>query len=228
MKKTTVAGLIVAGGKGKRMHSAIPKQFLPLAGIPILIRALLPFEQNPVISCIVIVLPRKYHAKGKQLLKKYGIKKVTAIAPAGRTRQLSVQHGLTALEPLKPGLVVVHDGARPLVTKTIIDRVVQQSRSSKAASAAIALTDTTVNKWSGKIVERDDLLRIQTPQAFDFCLLYKAHTRAQKKGSIDAPDDTILLRAYGVKTTFVEGEVENLKITSKGDLALAEAIIQKR
>jgi 2-C-methyl-D-erythritol 4-phosphate cytidylyltransferase len=226
--KKTLAGLIVAGGKGKRMHSTIPKQFIPLDGIPMLIHALLPFEQNPRINTIVIVLPKKYHMKGKHLLKKYNIQKISAISSAGKTRQCSVQHGLSTLVNLKPDLVVVHDAARPLVTRELIDRVCAQAERSGAASAAVELTDTIIRKHNGKLVERDELLRIQTPQAFDYSLLCSAHSHAQKKGIDNYPDDTSLMRAYGVKTAFVEGDVSNLKLTSKGDLVSAEAIIKNR
>ncbi len=228
MKKSSVAGLIVAGGKGKRMHVSTPKQFIKLNGIPILIHALLPFEQSPKINTIVIVLPKKWHNRGMKLLKKFHITKVAAIAPAGKTRQLSVRHGLNELKKLPPDLVVVHDAARPLVTQKLIELICDQAERHRAASAAIEIRDTIIHKHSGKLIERDALLRIQTPQAFNFSLLFKAHSHAQKKEIGDYPDDATLLRAYGVETAFVEGEVANLKITSKGDLACAEAIIRSR
>jgi 2-C-methyl-D-erythritol 4-phosphate cytidylyltransferase len=228
MKKPRFAGLIVAGGKGKRMHRATPKQFITLDGIPMFIHALLPFEQDPRIDTVVLVLPRKYHSKGRRLLKRYNIRKAVALAPAGKTRQLSVHHGLSVLNKWKPDLVVIHDAARPLVTRQLIDRVCDEAERSKAASAAIEIRDTIIRKHNGSMVERDDLLKVQTPQAFDFSLLCRGHTQARKKGKEDYPDDATLLRACGVKTTLVEGDVTNLKITTRGDLLLAELVLGSR
>jgi 2-C-methyl-D-erythritol 4-phosphate cytidylyltransferase len=228
MDKPIVAGLIVAGGKGKRMGSATPKQFIMLKDTPVLIRALLPFEHNPEINTLVVVLPRKYHARCRSLLKRYRIRKVAALAPAGRTRQLSVRHGLSALKKLKVDLVVVHDAARPLVTQELINRVCHQAERSGAASAALTMSDTVISRQSGKIIDRDDVLRIQTPQAFHFSLLYSAHESTRKSGRTEYPDEASLLRDCGTKTIMVEGDVTNIKITAKGDLLLADAILSTR
>lgn len=226
--RKTAAALIVAGGKGKRMDAAIPKQFLPLNGTPMLIHALLPFEHHHGIDTIAVVLPRKYHAKGRQLVRKYGLKKVGTFALAGRTRQMSVHHGLEALKKVRPDLVVIHDAARPLVTQDLITRICALAKRKGAASAALAVTDTIVHKTNGKMIERKELLSMQTPQAFDYAMLCKAHAHALKNRKDDFPDDTSLVRAYGVQSVPVEGDATNLKITSKGDLYLAEAIIRSR
>ncbi len=228
MKKNTIASLVVAGGKGTRMHSRTPKQFITINGIPIVIHALLPFEHHPKIATIAVVMPERYHEKTTRFLKQYGINKLCALAPAGRTRQLSVHHGLQVLKKSAPHLVVIHDAARPLVTLKLIDRVLSEAKRSGAASAAIEINDTVILKKNAQPLDRQALLRIQTPQAYDFSLLLKAHLKAKREGRVDYSDDASLMRSSGVQTTFVQGNVTNLKITSKEDLVFARAMMQSR
>jgi 2-C-methyl-D-erythritol 4-phosphate cytidylyltransferase len=228
VRKKTIAAIIVAGGCGKRMGGSVPKQFISLEGTPILIRALLPFEESRNISTLIVVLPKRWHTRGMKLMKKYHIRKLAAIAPAGKTRQLSVRHGLRKLKELNPDLVIVHDAARPLVSKRLVELVCGIARRCGAASVAIPLHDTIIHVQRGKPVDRDKLLRIQTPQAFDFSALSHAHAQAYAKGRWNYPDDSTLLRAMGSEIIYVPGEATNLKITSKDDIKLARAIIRMR
>jgi len=225
MRELKICAIIVAGGKGKRMTVNIPKQFIKVDGIPILIRTLHPFESSEEIDNIILVLPEKWKKKGEKLLKTYRIKKVIKIVNAGRTRQASVYNGLITFKKYNPRIVVIHDGARPFITEKIIKESCDGAVKCGAVSAAISLRDTVFDKKRGLILERKNIIRIQTPQAFRYSLILNAHIKARRR-KYDFPDDTSLLLYYGTQTSFIDGDERNIKITDKKDLLLAQAIVQ--
>jgi len=228
MAKQVVSALIVAGGRGKRMGGNIPKQFIKIDRIPIIIRTLTPFERSKEIDNIILVLPKKWKKKGEFLLKKFSTKKVKKIANAGRTRQASVYNGLIALRKFNPDIVIIHDAARPFITGKMLKATMEGAKKYGAVSTAIALRDTNFDKKKMVIIDRENIIRIQTPQAFRFSLILKAHIEAREAKKWDFPDDTSLLNFYGKKTVFIEGNQGNIKITDKKDLKLARAIVKLR
>lgn len=226
MHKSKSSAIIVAGGKGRRMGGNIPKQFIKLNKVPIIIWTLSPFEKSRKIDNIILVLPKKWKKKGEELLKKYRIKKVIGIVNAGRTRQASVYNGLITLKKYSPHIVVVHDGARPFITEKIIKKSCDGAIKYGAVSFAIPLRDTVFDKKKGVILDRKNIIRIQTPQTFRYSLLLNAHTRARKRKIWDFPDDSSLLLYYGKNTVFLKGDRQNIKITDREDLRFARAIAQ--
>lgn len=225
MKKPKICAVIVAGGKGRRMGGKIPKQFFKVGDLPIIVRTLDIFQHSQEIESIVPVLSQKWKDKGKRLIKKHNIDKVITIASAGRTRQSSVYNGLIALENQNPDFVVIHDAVRPFVTKKLIGASCRAVKKHVAVSVAIPLSDTIFEKSKEIIINRKNLLRLQTPQTFRYSLILDAHKRARKRKKWDFPDETSLLLHYGIKTTLIEGDKINIKITDKKDLHLARAII---
>jgi 2-C-methyl-D-erythritol 4-phosphate cytidylyltransferase len=224
MKKTKICAVIVAGGKGRRMEGKTPKQFLKISNLPIIIRTLTVFQNSKEIESIVTVLSQKWQEKGRELIKKHNIDKVIKIANAGNTRQSSVYNGLIALQNQNPEFVVIHDAVRPFVTKELINASCVAVKKHGAVSAAIPLSDTIFEKSKEIILNRKNLVRLQTPQTFKYSLILEAHKRARKRKKRDFSDDSSLLLHYGIKTTLIEGDKKNIKITDRKDLRLAQAI----
>lgn len=214
--KTVV--IIVAGGSGKRMGK--PKQFLPLMGKPIVERTVKVFKNCKSVSAIILVVPEEDFAKAKG----FGVK----LASAGKERTDSVRSGLK-LVPADADIVLIHDGARPLITQDIIKRVIAAVRKTGAAIAGVPVKDTikTINNKQytiNKTLDRDSLWMAQTPQAFKKDIIMKAYAKA--KGP--ATDDAKLAEDLGVKVIIVMGSYENIKITTPEDILAAEAILKGR
>jgi 2-C-methyl-D-erythritol 4-phosphate cytidylyltransferase len=226
-EKTTA---IVAGaGRGERIGSKGGKQFLQLAGIPVLARSLLNIESVPEVDEIILVVNAGEidRARG-EIVETYGLKKVTNIVEGGEWRQDSV---FKALRNLSPGveMVLVHDGARPLATPSLIARAIKALRGCEGVITAVAVVDTVKEVEGGWVVRTPDRRRlwaVQTPQCFRSPALLDAHERANQEG-VWATDDAALLERYGYRVRVVEGELTNLKITYPRDIILAEALIEE-
>lgn len=225
----TVA-IITAAGKGKRMGSATKKPYLILDGKPLLAHAIMPFEQSKAINSIIIVT-----AKGdedfclRNVVRKFGFKKVLKVIHGGKERQDSVMSGIMAAGG-GWDMVVVHDGVRPFVAKKAIEQVIKSACRHGAATLAVPVKDTIKQVRSGfvkKTLQRDELWAIQTPQAFGFDILKKAHVRALRQGFIGT-DDSILVERFGHKVAVVNGSYNNIKITTPEDLALGKAILKNQ
>lgn len=229
MDGNRVAAVIVAAGRGERVGAGLPKQFLPLRGVPVLVRAVRPFQASPLIDEVVVVVPAETVEQVRRLLRQHGLSKVTAAVEGGPTRQESVRRGLAALGA--SDLVVVHDGARPLVQQSIIARVVEAAREDGAATAALPATETIkVVDRTGRVdatLDRERVWIVQTPQAFRTAWLVDAHERAPQDGA-NATDDAGLVERAGYPVRVVLGSPENLKITTGDDLSLAEALLDRR
>ena len=215
--------IIVAGGKGLRMGSDIPKQFLPIAGKPVLMRTLERFRAYSSTLQIVLVLPEAQQDYWKQLCKQYDFKVDYQLANGGQTRFHSVQNGLALVPDDAEGVVGVHDGVRPFPNIDVIRNCYDTARSAKAVIPVIPVVETVRQlKSEGSItVPRDQYRLVQTPQAFDIQLLKAANRQPYNDGFTD---DASVVESYGHAITLVEGNRENIKITTPYDIIVAEAL----
>lgn len=219
-----IAILIVAAGKGVRAGGAVPKQYAPLAGQAILRRTLQAFAEYPQALLQVVVGP------GQESLFSEATAGITLLPPVigGATRQESVRIGLEALAPHKPDFVLIHDAARPLVSRKVIDGVIASLESgSQAAVPHLAVADTLRKEESGTwvTVPRDGLMRAQTPQGFAFEAILKAHHAFQSQ---EVTDDMALAALAGLKIVATPGEETNMKVTTPEDFATAEMFLKAR
>lgn len=221
--------LITAAGKGQRMQSVTPKQYLDLGGKPILAQTLTTFEKCPTINGIfVIVPPDQMDMVQKDIIEKYRFKKVLKVVRGGKTRQQSVYNGLKAIRS-ECSIIVVHDGVRPLISSRLITESVQAARKNGAAVVGVPARDTIKRAAVGKklkTLDRDEIWIAQTPQSFQFPLLMKAYQKAQQD-NIQGTDDAFLVERLGHSITLITGDYSNIKITTPEDLALAETLFTR-
>ncbi|HEX2095247.1 MAG TPA: 2-C-methyl-D-erythritol 4-phosphate cytidylyltransferase [Longimicrobiaceae bacterium] len=218
------AAVIVAGGSGRRVGGAVRKQYLEIAGEPILLRAVLPFVRHPEIGTVVVVLPPDDAVDPPPWLAELGVR----IVAGGAERGDSVWNGLLAT-PEDAETVLVHDGARPFVPREVVDRVLEGARSSPVL-AALPVTDTLKEVLDDGTVagtpDRSRFWQAQTPQGFPRKTILAAYRRAREEG-FRATDDAAVCERYGIPVRVVEGAVENLKVTHPADLAAAEALARR-
>lgn len=221
--------IVVAAGKGSRLQSQVPKQFLSLAGKPILAHTLTVFEQHPAVEEIVIVGAQDWlFYLQSDIVEKYRFGKVRKIVAGGEERQHSVQAGLEALESMAAP-VLIHDGVRPFVPPELLDRVIANLHDADACIPAIPSTDTikeVEGEWIRKTLARESLRRAQTPQAFQPKSLLQALAEANRTGRL-VTDEATLIEMAGGKVRWVEGDPHNMKITTEFDLKVAHLIIGK-
>lgn len=213
--------IIVAGGKGLRMGGDIPKQFLPVCGKPVLMRTLEAFHAYDASMRLILVLPVSQQAYWKQLCEEYQFELVHEIANGGETRFHSVKNGLALVE--EDGLVGVHDGVRPFVSQEVITRCYEEAASLKAVIPVIGVVETVrhLTEEGSETVPRDQYKLVQTPQVFDVTLLRRAY---QQEYTDLFTDDASVVEALGEKVYLVEGNRENIKLTTPFDLKLAELL----
>jgi 2-C-methyl-D-erythritol 4-phosphate cytidylyltransferase len=220
-----VGVVVVAAGQGSRFGGEVPKQFLPVGGVPVLLRALRPFASHPEVARVVVVLAPVHADRPPAFLAPLAGSTLTIVA-GGRERTDSVAAGLRALGT-ECEVVLVHDGARPFVERRVIDAVIAHARAGEAAVAAVPVSDTLKEQAPGdptlvsRTVPRDGLWRAQTPQGFPRRLLEDAYLQVRDAG---ATDDASLVEARGAVVRLVPDTSRNLKITTRDDLALAEAL----
>ena len=217
--------IIVAGGKGLRMGSDIPKQFLPIGGKPVLMRTLERFQEYSPALQIILVLPKAQQEYWKELCEKHNFKVTYQLADGGETRFHSVQHGLALIPDDAEGVVGVHDGVRPFPSIDVISDCYETARTAKAVIPVIPVVETVRhldNAPSSHTVPRGEYRLVQTPQTFDIQLL-KAANRQSYNASFT--DDASVVEAFGFDVTLVEGNRENIKITTPYDLKIAEVLI---
>ena len=226
--------IVLAAGQGKRMHSKIQKQFMELDGMPVLCYSLRCFQESPLIRDVILVTGEEYVFWCKEeIVEKYGFTKVSAVVSGGKERYDSVYEGLRACKDTE--YVLIHDGARPLVTDEIISRAAQAAVSDEACVVGMPVKDTIKIADAGGFAEstpdRSRLWQVQTPQAFSYPLVRGAYDRlmadeTRQKGITD--DAMVVEHLSGTKVRLVEGSYENLKVTTPEDLVLAEALLKKR
>jgi len=224
----TITALIPAAGAGRRMAANVNKQYLELAGRPVLAHTLAVFEHHPAIDRIVIVAPAEELAFCRNdIVAPGGFSKVTSIVAGGAERQDSVRNGLRACACADDDLVLIHDGARPLLDADIIDAAIAAAREHGACLAAVPVKDTVKRVESNRVIdtpERGALWLAQTPQAFRYGLIAAAHERALVDGYA-ATDDAQLAEHYGHPVLVVPGSYRNLKITTPDDLPVAATLL---
>ena len=216
--------IIVAGGKGLRMGSDIPKQFLPIGGKPVLMRTLERFREYSDDIQIILVLPEAQQEYWHQLCDEYHFDVEYTLANGGQTRFHSVQNGLAKVPDDAQGVVGVHDGVRPFPSIEVIKNCYETARTAKAVIPVIPVVETVrqLDGDSSLTVPRDQYRLVQTPQTFDIQLLKAANRQPYNDGFTD---DASVVEAFGHKITLVEGNRENIKITTPYDLKIAEVLI---
>ncbi len=224
-----VTAIVPAAGGGTRLNAESPKQYLPLFGIPVVVRTLQALLAARV-DRLILVVPPDHEARCRaEILTPFGLA-VDALVPGGADRQASVYAGLRRADDATD-LILVHDGARPLVTPEIIRAAVAAAAAVGAAVVAVPVTDTIKFAGPDRLVQetpaRGRLWAAQTPQAFRAGLFREAHERALRDG-FRGTDDSILVERLGHPVQLVPGSAENLKITTPADLALAEQILRGR
>ena len=237
--------IIVAGGKGLRMGSDIPKQFLPIGGKPVLMRTLERFREYDADLQIILVLPEAQQDYWHQLCEEYHFDVAYTLANGGQTRFHSVQNGLAKVPNDAEGVVGVHDGVRPFPSIEVIRNCYETARTAKAVIPVIPVVETVRQIFSNgqtrtdtdkkeslspegrcqkesRTVPRDEYRLVQTPQTFDIQLLKAANRQPYNDGFTD---DASVVESYGHQITLVEGNRENIKITTPYDLKIAEVLI---
>lgn len=217
--------VIVAAGAGVRAGPGEPKQFRLILGVPMLLRALRPFTSHPAVAQVVVVLPRVYVERPPEWLAKL-LGDRLVLVPGGDTRARSVRAGLAAL-PADARVVLVHDAARPFVSRQTIDAVLARARAGVGAVAALPVSDTLKEVDDIRIVgtvPRERLWRAQTPQGFPRDMLEQAYARM---GTNPPTDDAALCESAGYPVEVVLDGSENLKVTTADDFRIAEALARE-
>ncbi len=220
------AAIIVAGGRGSRLKASRPKQFIDLAGKPLLAHTVARFEVCDLVDEIVLVLPHRGFEEYRQLMARWISRAdATTMVPGGDERQHSTANGLAVLPPTFKGLVAVHDGARPLVGQGIIRGVIEAARRYGGALAGVPVLETLKEMGDGDrvmgTVDRRRFYRAQTPQCFRYEILRDALERAREERFLGT-DEAQLVERRGFEVRVVVGSETNLKVTTAFDLALAE------
>lgn len=221
--QTTKIAIIVAGGKGERMNADIPKQFLEINGLPILMHTLRVFHRFDPAMKLILVLPAVQFGFWKELCHKHAFGLLHQVVEGGTTRFHSVRNGIAAVADAR-ALIAVHDGVRPLVSHDTIQRCFDAALSHQAAIPVVELVDSIrqLTETGSIHADRSTFRLVQTPQIFDAALLREAY---EQEFSAFFTDDASVVEALGHKVELVEGNRENIKITTEFDLRVANAII---
>jgi len=224
-KKNGIGAVIVAAGESKRMDGE-DKLFSPLGGEPLLARVIDAFDSCSAIEQIVVVLREEKLAEVRKMILGHDWSKTIDTCIGGERRQDSVKAGLDSLD--KCEWVIIHDGARPLITPDLIDLGLATARETGVAVAAVPVTDTIKVAGGDKIVQytpaRESLWAVQTPQVFRFGIIKEAYRRLKE----DVTDDASLVEKLGHQVKLYRGSYDNIKVTTPEDLALAEVLWRKR
>jgi 2-C-methyl-D-erythritol 4-phosphate cytidylyltransferase len=226
---SAVTAIVPAAGFGKRFGAEKNKPFYPFMGKPLLIWALTALDDTDEIDEIIPVLKEPDIAEGKKIIKKYGFKKIKRIAPGGAERQDSVRNGLNLVSK-KTDVVLIHDGARPLIEKSLIKKTLSGLKKGvDGVIAAVPVKDTIKEKDKKnsvvKTLKRQTLIAVQTPQAFKYNVLISAYEKAMSEGFYST-DDSALVERYGGRVMAVAGSERNIKITTMEDLSMAETFLK--
>lgn len=223
-----ITAIVLAGGSGKRMQSKVHKQYLTVAGKPILYYALKAFEDSPVSEIILVTGAGEEAYCQKEIIEKYNLKKVKAIVPGGKERYHSVYEGLRAAEGAD--YVLIHDGARPMVDQPTILRSIEAVKKYEACVAGVPVKDTIkivdADGFAEHTPDRSTLWQIQTPQTFSYPLIRDAYEKIIRDGNIFVTDDAMAVECVTQKKVkLIEGSYRNIKITTPEDLLAAEAYL---
>ena len=215
--------LIVAAGNGSRMNNTVPKQFLFLKNKPVLYYSMKAFLDSYNDIEIILVLPEEHIAKGQEIIDGYFDASKIKITSGGRTRFHSVQNGLSLIKD-QDAIIFVHDGVRCLLTKDLIERCYQSALEFGTAIPVIECRDSVrlLTNNGSKVLDRNKVKLVQTPQTFHSKILLAAFHIDYKDGFTD---EATVVEAFGLKVNLIEGETNNLKITTPADLFIAEFIL---
>ena len=237
MKQKRTAAVVLAAGQGKRMQSAVAKQFLLLDGEPVVCHALRAFEESEVETVVLVAGADEIEYCRKDIVEKFGFKKVMNVVAGGKERYHSVYEGLQALEPVleSDGIVLIHDGARPIVTGEMIARTIRAAEEYGACVAAMPVKDTIkvadAEQCAAMTPDRSTLWQMQTPQTFRYGLVYEAYQKllsdvSYQKGITD--DAMVVETMCSGRVKLVEGCYENIKVTTPEDMLVAEVFLKQR
>ena len=221
--------IIAAAGQGRRLAGKRPKQFLELAGTPIIFHTLKAFEECDAIHEIIVVIPAGDAADFLAIVQKQNFSKLAKVVPGGETRAESVLRGFQAVREATAEIVAIHDGVRPFVTAEEIARTVAAARQEGAAILVAAPIDTLKQVSDGAVVKTLDRGRLRnalTPQCFTYGLLRRAYETADVSDPV-LTDESSLVERLGVRIVTVEGSSRNIKITRPEDLLLGEALLKQ-
>ncbi|WP_277265472.1 2-C-methyl-D-erythritol 4-phosphate cytidylyltransferase [Prevotella corporis] len=219
--------IIVAGGKGLRMGSETPKQFLPIGGKPILMRTIERFKAYDKEMKVIVVLPESQQSYWKELCGEYDFNIEHQIANGGNTRFESSRNGLAMIPEGEDGLVGIHDGVRPFVSLQTIARCYDEALKTCAAIPVMPITETLrmiEKNGNSKNVLRSDYRSVQTPQVFNIMMLKMAYAQEFQDSFTD---DASVMEQFGCKVSMVEGNCENIKITTPTDMKFAATLLNE-
>lgn len=223
--------IIVAAGKGKRMDSNENKAFLPLLNKPMIYYTLKKFQDCTLIDEIIVVTQKSDFSKIKEIKKQYDFNKIKNIVEGGKERQDSVYNGLISIREAKSDdIILVHNGSNPLVKENEIQECINSAKEFGAAVCCFPLKDTIKkikNNFVEKTLDRKFVYQMQTPQAIRYRLFLEGYKNI-KKNNVKVTDDISVIESIGIKAKAVECSYENIKVTTQGDLAIAEGILMRR
>lgn len=220
--------IIPAAGAGTRFGADVPKPLLLLKGKEVIIYSLEMFDSCDLVDGVVVVAPALKVADFENVIKKYVFKKPIKVVPGGKSRYESVSNGLKVLDP-NIDFVLIHDGARPLVSREVIEQAIKTCYTAKAVVVGVPLKPTIkridpLAKVIDTTLDRSILWEAQTPQVFAYELLTQAHRQGIGL-DVEATDDAFLVERFGAKVKMIEGEYRNIKLTTPEDLKIAEALL---
>jgi len=226
-----VTAIVLAAGKGARMNSDIPKQYLTLLGKPVLFYSLQAFEESNVDEVILVTGRGEQEYCQKEIIEKYQLKKVTHIVEGGAERYHSVLCGLRAAEGA--AYVLIHDGARPLVSSDVINCAIDTVKETGACVVGMPVKDTVQLVDSNEVIcstpDRRYTWIAQTPQCFTYELALSSYNKAIEIGDKTITDDAMVVQRYGeARVRMLEGGYENIKVTTPEDIIVAEAFLKQR
>lgn len=229
MEKYTA--IVLAGGSGKRMNAKVHKQYLEVAGKPVIYYALRAFEESDADDIVLVCGAGEESYCRTQIVEKYQIKKVKAIVAGGKERYHSVYQGLLAAEGAD--YVLIHDGARPLVDTALIEDSMKAVKQYKACVSAVPVKDTIKSadedQFAEETLERSKLWQIQTPQTFSYELIKSAYQKMLEKEDASITDDAMVVeKMTQVPIKLIQGDYRNIKITTPEDLPIAEIYLAEK
>lgn len=229
--KAKVTAIVLAAGKGSRMNSDVPKQYLTLLGKPVLFYSLNAFEESDVDEIILVTGSGEQEYCKKEIVEKYQFNKVTHIVEGGAERYHSVHNGLLSAKDVE--YVLIHDGARPLISVEVINKAIENVKKTDACVVGMPVKDTIqIVDNDGAIESTPDRRRTwiaQTPQCFSFELALSSYNKAIESRDASITDDAMVVRKYGnASVMMMEGGYENIKVTTPEDIPMAECFLKMR
>lgn len=220
-----VTAVVLAAGRGSRMHSSLQKQFMMLHGYPVVYYALKSFQDSVVDDIVLVTGAGEIEYCQQEIVKKYGLDKVSQVISGGRERYESVYQAIAAIQDA--AYVMIHDGARPFITEDMIERSITAVKEHGACTVAVPVKDTikevAPNGFGIKTLDRSALWNVQTPQTFTHTLIKSAYLKMMEQGDTDVTDDTMIVERYmGHSVKVIMGDYNNLKITTPEDMKMAE------